>query len=465
MKDIPMSYFLAARIIVVATLALMSTATEAADIKTASAPAVTISPEEGLIDSDRYVPGTEKVAADEMRVVALGTGMPSARPKQAGACWLVELGNGDKFIFDIGSECHSRIAAQKIPYDYLDKVFISHLHVDHMGDLDTFWLGGTTMNRTTPLRVWGPSGEDQIHGTAYALKMMQEMYRWDVDTRGAVIDPRGLSLQVNEFNYFGMNKPIYSKNGVVIRSFPAAHGGEGAVCYMLEWKGLRFAYSGDNVPNQWWVDYTQHVDLAVHESFLPSVLLIEKQHFTPIEALNVGTQGHTSPEQFGKVMSLTQPRMAVAYHVYNDRDTAPIIRARIRKYYAGPLAISLDYMVFNVTKQNIRIRMSDVDNEVWPLPATRPKRTEPDMTKLIPLITGPSRQTVLTMPEVVGPIYDEINKKYGTDYAPLTDSWRFQTVNTAMQIKRSVGGFFDWLFSGWGAPPAPARQQPAKARP
>jgi ribonuclease Z len=41
-----------------------------------------------------------------MRVVALGTGMPSARPKQAAACWLVELGNGDKFLFDLGSGCH-----------------------------------------------------------------------------------------------------------------------------------------------------------------------------------------------------------------------------------------------------------------------------------------------------------------------------------------------------------------------
>ena len=33
-------------------------------------------------------PGTEALAADEMRIVALGTGMPSMRPKQASACWL-----------------------------------------------------------------------------------------------------------------------------------------------------------------------------------------------------------------------------------------------------------------------------------------------------------------------------------------------------------------------------------------
>jgi len=47
---------------------------------------------------DVYYPGTEELKPDEMRVVACGTGMPSPRPKQAAACWLVELGNGDKFL-------------------------------------------------------------------------------------------------------------------------------------------------------------------------------------------------------------------------------------------------------------------------------------------------------------------------------------------------------------------------------
>lgn len=54
------------------------------------------SPTGTVDDRDVYHPGTEALAPDEMRIVALGTGMPSARPKQAAACWLVELGNGDK---------------------------------------------------------------------------------------------------------------------------------------------------------------------------------------------------------------------------------------------------------------------------------------------------------------------------------------------------------------------------------
>ena len=50
-------------------------------------------------EMDVYYPGTEELKTDEMRVVACGTGMPSPRPKQAAACWLVELGEWRQVSF------------------------------------------------------------------------------------------------------------------------------------------------------------------------------------------------------------------------------------------------------------------------------------------------------------------------------------------------------------------------------
>ena len=324
---------------------------------------VVISPAEGMISQERYTPGTETLAADEMRIVALGTGMPSARPKQAAACFLVELGNGEKFLFDVGSESYSRILAQKIPADKLDKVFLSHLHVDHFGDLPAFWLGSSE-ERRVPLRVWGPSGDEPKYGSDNALDLMQKVYAWDLASRKDNASEDGLTLQVNEFSFGRLNEVIYNENDVVIRTFPAPHGLDGCVSYVLEWNGLTFAFSGDTIPSQWWVDYTKGVDIAVHESFLASALLMKKQGFNVLESLNVGTQGHTSPEQFGKVMSMTKPRLAVGYHFYNDADTAPEMRHRIAKTYNGDLALAEDFMVFNVTKDNIRVRMSDgVEND------------------------------------------------------------------------------------------------------
>ena len=368
-------------------------------------------------EQDVYYPGTEELAPDEMRVVALGTGMPTARPKQAAACWLVELGNGDKFFFDLGAGCHERIAAQKIPYDFLDKVFLGHLHVDHYGDLASFWLGGTTMNRLTPLRIWGPSGHAPEYGTKYALAKMQEMYTWDIATRAGFIDFRGGQLEVNEFPYDGVNKVIYDENDVVVRSIPAVHGLDGAVSFILEWNGLKFAYGSDTIPNQWYVDHAKGADVAVHEILLPPSLLMSKQGFAPGEALMVGTQAHTSPQQFGKVMSMVKPRIAVGYHFFNDFDTEPEVRDGVRETYDGSLALALDYMVFNVTKDDIRVRTSAIDEEVWPSPAQK-KKNAPDPSKIIPF-SDFIRGGALPMTEIVQPMFDEINEKYGTEIKPL----------------------------------------------
>jgi ribonuclease Z len=319
-------------------------------------------------------------------------------------------------LFDIGSGSHERIAAMKIPYDYLDKVFIGHLHVDHYGDLPTFWLGGTVMNRLTPLRIWGPSGSEPKYGTKHAMDRMQEMYVWDIGTRSGVIDFRGGELKVTEFPFDGINEIIYNENGVVIKSIPAIHGLDGAVSFILEWNGLKFVYGSDTIPNKWYMEHAKGSDLAIHECFLPPTLLVTKQGFAPLEALTVGTQGHTSPEQFGKVMATVKPRLAVGYHFYNDFDIQPEVMSRVRKTYDGPLSLAVDYMVWNVTKDDIRVRMAAKDEEVWPSPALKEKKA-PDFTQAIP-ISDFTKSGVVALPDVVGPIYDEVNKIYGTNYEP-----------------------------------------------
>ena len=49
-----------------------------------------------------YFPNTELLGADEMRITALGTGMPNQTKAAVSIAYLVELGNGDKFLFDMG---------------------------------------------------------------------------------------------------------------------------------------------------------------------------------------------------------------------------------------------------------------------------------------------------------------------------------------------------------------------------
>ena len=68
-------------------------------------------------DHEVYFPGTEALDPDEIRIIACGSGMPMPRSKQAAACFLIELGNGDKLIFDLGTGSFTTLYALGMPLE------------------------------------------------------------------------------------------------------------------------------------------------------------------------------------------------------------------------------------------------------------------------------------------------------------------------------------------------------------
>ena len=158
----------------------------------------------------------------------------------------------------------------------------------------------------------------------------------------------------------------------------AVHAIDGSVSYSLKWKGLHFVFGGDTIPNKWYVKYAKGADIAIHESFMPPDLMMTKYGFGPRAALNVATGVHTAPAAFGKVMADVKPRMAVAYHFFNDFDTRYPILEGIRNTYDGPLTMATDLIVWNITKDDMRIRQVIVDEESWPAKSpTKPDVPDP----------------------------------------------------------------------------------------
>ncbi len=314
---------------------------------------------------DHYFPNTEALAADEMRVTALGTGRPFLRKAQANAGWLIELGNGEKFMFDFGFGTQLNFASLEIPYNAITAIFATHLHTDHVGDFMQVRQGGWSGGRTTPLKVYGPSGAIPEHGTRYFVENQVRSFRWDADTRHGLLPLVGSEIDVDEFD-FSRPQVIYEANGVRIKSFPAVHIYDGPVSLRLEWNGLVFVYSGDTVPSEFMLQHGRDADLLIHETFDRWEVMMEKAGYDEKTARAVCTAAHSDPEEVGHVFAKLKPRLAVGYHFYNDTETLPRHIAAIRKTYDGPLEFARDLMVFNVTKARIRTRMAVVSNETWP---------------------------------------------------------------------------------------------------
>ena len=317
-----------------------------------------------------YYPGTEALSKDEIRIVACGTGMPAARHGQAASCFLIETGNGDKFIFDIGTGSMANLAALMIPYQHLDKVFLSHLHTDHMGDIDALWAGGWTSGRPNALRVWGPSGATPEMGTRHAMEHFLEFVNWDRTTRNYKITPIPGNIEINEFDYRGMNHVVYDENDVVIRSWPAIHAGDGPVSFSLEYAGMKVVFGGDTVPNKWFLEYAANADVIIHEAMMLPEQWVEFYAQPPQLAWRACCEFHTSPQSFGKIMSKTAPRHAIAYHFFNEEATRYGVYDGIRETYDGPLSMATDRMVWNVTRDRISERMATITDQAWGVSGT-----------------------------------------------------------------------------------------------
>ena len=314
---------------------------------------------------DHYFPNTEPLAQDEMRIIALGTGRPFLRPSQANAGWLIELGNGDKFMFDFGFGTQMRFGALEIPYQDMTAYFATHLHTDHVGDFAQIWVGSWAGGRTVPLEVYGPSGPVKKYGFAHFVEKQRESYAWDTDTRVGLLPAIGAEINVHEFDY-SKSHVVYNKNGVTITSFPAVHIYDGPVSLRLDWNGLSFVYSGDTTPSYFMPENATGVDVLVHEAFNTVPQLMERSGYDERTARGIGTIAHSDPAEAGRVFKLCEPRLAVAFHFFNDFDTAAEMEREIRTEYSGPLALAKDLMVFNVTHEKIITRMTVTADSVWP---------------------------------------------------------------------------------------------------
>jgi ribonuclease Z len=377
------------------------------------------SPVEPFPAQSVYYPGTEAIAADEIRVIACGTGMPQPRRKQAGCCYLIGLGNGDKFIIDMGKGSAERLAALGIPTDQLNRVLISHLHFDHAGDFPSFWLARGVNAARQPLYLWGPGGgQNPDWGIRGWSEKIEDAWSWDVATRKSSGDPRSTQLTVTEIDWKKVNELFYDENGVKIYSIPTIHIDQ-SIGFILEWNGMKIAYSGDTAPNKWFLEYAAGADLAIHESMLPPGMWVDKYSMSHEAAVMSGTQGHTTPRAFGKIMEIVDPRMAVVNHLQNDFDTASIVEKEVRKYYDGPLSIAQDFMVWNITEDDLTIRMTVANPESYPPPAqvpAMPPVVEENAYTWDPFsFSGLEPRTSAVTNEVVG----EFNERHGTDIVPI----------------------------------------------
>jgi len=263
---------------------------------------------------------------DRLKVVLLGTGMgPRVNLRQFGASTLVEAGSM-RLLFDCGRGATLRLTQVGVPIGSVSRLFLTHLHSDHVIQVPdlllTGWAGG---GRTIPLQVWGPEGTREMMDHLQQAFVFDIHMRRDVDEQLAGDGIKVVSHDIKE----GI---VLDEDGVKVTAFLVDHGLlTPALGYRVDYRGHSVALSGDTRLSENLVRSAQGVDVLVHE-------------VVDAETNPQAARRHTTPAQAGEVFTRVRPRLAVYSHA---PDTESVL-TQTRKTYAGPLQGAEDMLTIEI---------------------------------------------------------------------------------------------------------------------
>ena len=332
-------------------------------------------------------------AAPVMKITLLGTGVPLLNAEKLNANGramsglLVQAGT-ERMLFDCGQGIVNRLlelqepVATPGPFDVnvlnpnigVNRVFLSHLHSDHIADLAPLYIIGALYRHPDatdvlginndltqyafptkdPLKVWGPSSSaNQPVGTWAMMQSFRTAYQsdihvralwsgWDASVGYGSVDTINNTTELSE----GV---VYSSNGVTVTAFPVNHAPvTPSYGFRVDYQGHSFVYSGDTAPTPKMVKYARGVDVLVHEVY-----------GYPRDAAPNIYDYHTSPEDAATLFNKTKPKQVVYTHLVLEPGTTPddlVARTKAgdatRAGYKGKIAAGVDFTTISINEDN-----------------------------------------------------------------------------------------------------------------
>lgn len=275
-----------------------------------------------------------------IKVVLLGTGGgPPMNLERYEASTLVEAG-GEKLLFDCGRGATIRMAQYGIRLGEVSKVFLTHLHSDHVVDIPDLFLTpwASEEARQVPFEVWGPPGTREM------MDSMQKTFAFDIRIRRDV-DEKYSKVGISVSSHDIKEGVIFEKNGVKVTAFLVDHGPvKPAFGYRVDYGGRSVTLSGDTRFSENLIKYSQGVDVIIHETTDADALRASPGKRTKEQIENI-IGHHTTLDESGIVFSRIKPRLAVYSHFLG---TPERLVAGTRKTYSGPLVVGEDLMTIEI---------------------------------------------------------------------------------------------------------------------
>ncbi len=301
-----------------------------------------------------FAQAEKKLAIDKvdgaLSVMVLGSGGPIATESgRASAGYLIFTDGKPRVLMDVGGGTYQRVAKSGVNIKDLDIVLLSHLHIDHTGDLSAvlktvyFHNNRAGTSRTNPIHIYGPAA----NGVGFpppgdAIAQYPDTTRY-VDDHYAL--PNGVERYLNvfaaaisggasRFNYkaHDMNSTVANAtieniltadDGLQISTIAVDHGPTPALAFRIEYKGYSIVYTGDTRstgPNM--INIAQDADLLIYDTAimddLPDNPVFHLLHTSPTRLGEVAQSADVKRLLLSHITPVTEPRLESVISTIRD---------------------------------------------------------------------------------------------------------------------------------------------------
>ena len=283
-------------------------------------------------------------AKPALEVVVLGSGGPRALGR-AGSSFIVLVEGKPRILVDSGPGAFLRIGELHLDLSNVDTVLLTHLHIDHSGDLAAFFNArALTSDGPISYRIFGPDGAGLFPKTSRFVDLL-------VGSGGAFAYQKTFgareSFEVHDLA-ISLDSPrtkIVDENGLVVEEIATHHGDCPSVAYRISYKGVVVVFSGDMdasaLPNL--IQLAKNADLLI---FNCAVL---DPPGSPSQLYDL----HTPPKKIGEAARQSKVESLLLTHLAPDVEgEEPAVRKSIRASFAGPIGFASDKLRVTVPRRD-----------------------------------------------------------------------------------------------------------------
>jgi ribonuclease BN (tRNA processing enzyme) len=269
-------------------------------------------------------------AAQDTRVILLGTGNPNPDPEHSGPAVAIVSGSS-VYIVDSGPGVVRRAAQAGIKMEQITRAFITHLHSDHTAGLPDLIFTPAVTGRRQPFELYGPPGVRAMTG-----HIMQAWHE-DMDIRLHGLEPSVEQAYIVHAHDVQPGE-IYRDSALRVTAFAVPHGSwKHAYGYRFDAPDKSIVISGDTTFSESLISAAKGCDILVHEFYSQKGWEARAPDWQRYHAAF-----HTSAIDLGKLAARVRPKKLVLYHELPMGQPPEEVISEIRQNFAGEVIYGKD---------------------------------------------------------------------------------------------------------------------------